>query len=139
MTRPLRLTLIATSLFLGACCGKNEKVVPTEADIARAQAMKPQDPTLADLYNRSCTFCHTQPATGAPLTGHSAEWQRRLNQRGSAQELLNSAIHGYQSMPPLGACFDCSEDQLLRLIAFMSDLAVQQAPETTQTKKSPAP
>ncbi len=48
-----------------------------------------------------------------------AAWAPRLAQGGSV--LLNHTLSGYKGMPPLGSCMDCSEEDFLALIQFMSE------------------
>ncbi|MCV6597500.1 MAG: c-type cytochrome [Mangrovicoccus sp.] len=92
---------------------------PTAAQISYADEAMPSDAALAAIYDRSCRACHALEGFGAPLTGHSADWQARLDARGGMQALLISARDGYQDMPAKGLCNDCSDAQFLQLIEFM--------------------
>ncbi|AKA23865.1 c-type cytochrome [Pseudomonas chlororaphis] len=107
---------VALWLALGgllAACGDPPAPPPTAA----VQQM-PGDPALARLYDSSCKLCHANPASGAPLTGDVAAWQPRIAL--GADTLLDHSINGYQGMPPMGLCMQCSEEQFLALIRFMS-------------------
>ncbi|OLF53173.1 c-type cytochrome [Pseudomonas chlororaphis] len=107
---------LAALLLLGgllAACG--DKPAPPPA--AAVQRM-PDDPALARLYDSSCKLCHANPASGAPLTGAVQAWQPRIAQ--GADTLLDHSINGYNGMPPMGLCMQCSEEQFLALIRFMS-------------------
>lgn len=93
---------------------------PTEADIARAASLRPQNPALAEIFDRSCATCHATPDAMAPLVGHAAGWAPRLAERG-ADGLLHSVRNGHGNMPAMGLCFDCTDAEFRALIAFMSD------------------
>ncbi|MFP0196156.1 c-type cytochrome [Pseudomonas sp. PHC1] len=112
------LLLLAVAL---AGCGEDAKP-PTSSGIARS-AM-PSDPALAQIYANSCQLCHANPAANAPLTGDRKAWEPRIQQ--GADTLLDHAINGYNGMPPMGQCVECSEEQFLRLIGFMADQPLPQ-------------
>jgi len=86
--------------------------------VERAATLRPDDFALAQTYDRSCRFCHATPESGAPLTGDAADWAPRISQ--GNQVLIEHTIRGFNGMPPLGMCPDCSPDEFLALIAFMS-------------------
>ncbi len=120
-------TIAVLGLLLTAC--SNEAVVeqvavsaePLQASAAQieyAEFAEPSDIYLAEIYNRSCTSCHSVDGAGAPLTGHSEEWNRRLTLRGE-RGLLASTLKGSEGMPAMGMCADCSEDDFQSLINFM--------------------
>ena len=105
-------------LAFGLCvllagCGDEAPRAP-----AVATQRMPADAELAQLYGASCRQCHANPAAGAPLTGDVAAWAPRL-EKGMAT-LIEHSINGFQGMPPMGMCMQCSEDQFQALIAFMS-------------------
>ncbi|MFK7915316.1 MAG: cytochrome c5 family protein [Pseudomonadales bacterium] len=121
------LLALCIALALSACAEDQNTsetatapvIEPSAQDIKRADNAEPQDPALAALYNRSCRTCHGVEGMNAPLTLHTAAWQHRLDQR-SAQGLLQSARDGYQTMPAMGLCNDCSDADFNALIQFMS-------------------
>ena len=92
---------------------------PNDAQIAFAEAAIPAEFDLAQIYDRSCRACHGVDGAGAPLTGHQDDWLYRLETRG-ADGLLTAAKAGVGNMPAMGLCSDCSDDELQRLIQFMS-------------------
>ncbi|SDZ56167.1 cytochrome c5 family protein [Pseudomonas sp. NFIX28] len=103
---------LALGGLLVAC---DDKTAPPPA--AAVQQM-PAEPALARIYDSSCKLCHANPAAGAPLTGDVQAWQPRIAQ--GADTLLDHSINGYNGMPPMGLCVQCSEEQFLALIRFMS-------------------
>ncbi|QZI73672.1 c-type cytochrome [Pseudomonas protegens] len=113
----------ALGLFLGlllSACGEAEPPAAVRLDAAR---QGPADPALAQVYASSCQLCHANPASGAPLAGDAKAWAPRLAQ--GADTLLDHSINGYQGMPPMGLCMQCSEAQFLALISFMSGHSFQ--------------
>lgn len=114
-----------------------QDVAPTEADIQKAATMMPKDQTLSDIYARSCKVCHSNAYTKAPLTGHKADWQNRLDQRRS-DGLLNSAVEGFGAMPPAGLCPNCTPTQLALLICFMGEFECKASPSSNTTDQKSA-
>lgn len=107
------------SLLVG--CGEGAREFSEEdetAIIARAEGLMPDDAELAEIYEYSCYSCHANPDSGAPLAGDEAAWGPRLDKGMDA--LLESTINGFGGMPPLGMCMDCTEDQFIALIEFMT-------------------
>ena len=71
-----------------------------------------------DVFNGTCTSCHTAGIAGAPKKGDVAAWDQRLA-KGFA-ETLAVAKKGLNAMPAKGLCMDCSDDELTAAIKFMS-------------------
>ncbi|GHB29953.1 hypothetical protein GCM10007094_17920 [Pseudovibrio japonicus] len=92
---------------------------PTAADIAFADTATPANPELTAVYDRSCRSCHALDGTGAPLTGFAPDWTARLNARGGLGALVASARNGFEEMPAMGLCNDCSDTNFEELISFM--------------------
>ena len=111
---PLGLALLA--------CTESEPATgpePDPATVQRAESLVPADAKLAAIYNRSCRACHALPGLQAPLSGHAAAWKSRMRERGMP-ELVRAVRQGRGTMPPMGYCADCSDDDFRALITFMS-------------------
>jgi cytochrome c5 len=116
MGRLVALIVVAGLAMGAAACEKKAQLSVAER-AAYAEAMQPADAPLAEKYSRSCRACHTNPDSGAPLAGDVDAWSARLAQ---GDAVLIGRVHaGYKAMPASGQCFDCSNDELKRLIAFM--------------------
>lgn len=123
--------LIAIAGMLAACSSPESSspkpkiqkqvvsLVPTQADIDYADMASPSDSALASLYDRSCISCHSMEGAGAPLTGHAADWDARLAARG-IDGLLKSTKEGKATMPAMGMCLDCSDEDFVQLIEYMT-------------------
>ncbi len=70
------------------------------------------------VYNTACMACHAVGVLGAPKKGDKAAWDDKLA-KGLDASLQNS-INGINAMPPKGNCLNCSDDELLAAIKFMS-------------------
>ncbi|MFR0687787.1 c-type cytochrome [Enterobacterales bacterium AE_CKDN230030158-1A_HGKHYDSX7] len=114
----LAATVLALAALLGGC---GEEAAPARP--ANAAALAPADPALAKVYDSSCKLCHANPASGAPQSGDAQAWQPRVAQ--GVDSLLDHSINGYKGMPPMGMCMQCSEEQFLGLISFMSGQKVE--------------
>ena len=97
-----------------------KKVVITAA--FAAMAMSAVGPSVAepnmDKYNKSCAVCHAQGVAGAPKIGDAEAWAPRLDK--GMEALLASVKNGLNAMPPRGMCFDCSDEEYMELITYMS-------------------
>ena len=71
-----------------------------------------------DKYNTSCAVCHNAGAAGAPKTGDAAAWAPKLEKGMDA--LVQSVKNGLNAMPPKGMCFDCTDEDYVALIKYMS-------------------
>lgn len=108
-------------LALAACGADGDRAAPAAAETPAATPAQPATaalaPDLQAVYDRSCKNCHSLPATGAPQTGDAAAWAPRVAK--GQEVLLDHTLNGFQAMPPLGTCMDCSEEQFRALIAYM--------------------
>lgn len=100
--------------MLLAGCGAEEA---PKASPSAVQGV-PTNTALAQLYGASCKQCHANPAAGAPLTGDTLAWEPRLAK--GMDTLLDHSINGFQGMPPLGLCMQCTEADFRALIEFMA-------------------
>lgn len=129
-----RLMITALAIGLGACGGDAAPGAPsgtgptggqpqpptkTENPVAAAKRLRPADPQLAQIYQRTCYNCHATGAVNAPLTGNAEAWAARLEK--GMPTLLKSTTDGFRGMPPKGLCFDCSEAEFTELILFMTN------------------
>ena len=117
MPKPANLlipaALLALAGLLGGCGEEAKSAAPQNA-----ANLAPADPALAKVYDTSCKLCHANPASGAPQTGDASAWAPRVAQ--GIDSLLDHSINGFKGMPPMGMCMQCSEEQFLALISFMS-------------------
>lgn len=79
--------------------------------------------TGPELYGKYCSACHANGANDAPIFGNKAEWQARL--RSGIETVMNNALHGVGSMPPMGNCMTCSQAQIRATVQYMIDSSVK--------------
>lgn len=101
-------------LFSGVPCAEYDESAPNSQPSSTGLSAD-----LDATYRSSCKICHENPGAGAPLTGDTSAWAPRLAQ-GQAL-LLEHSINGYRTMPPLGLCMTCSEQDMLQLIEYMAE------------------
>ncbi|WP_161554200.1 c-type cytochrome [Stenotrophobium rhamnosiphilum] len=106
---------IALTMTLAACGGGTSAPAPAAAPAAPAA---PATPATIKLYGQTCHNCHSIPGTGAPQAGDTKAWSGRLYK--GREALLNNSINGYRSMPPMGGCTQCTEEDFAALIEYMS-------------------
>lgn len=115
ITRLLPGILVA---LLNACSGG--EVPPASQDAAAAAVATRLTPTEQARFDASCAACHGVPGTGAPAPGDTAAWSSRNAQ--GLDTLLDHTINGYGQMPPMGLCMDCSQEEFIAFISYMSGL-----------------
>lgn len=94
-----------------------EKDVATAAPVAAVSGPRSGPRSGEDVYNKSCTACHSTGAAGAPKVGVSADWTARVDQ--GMETLYANAINGVRGMPPKGLCMDCSDDEMNATVDYM--------------------
>lgn len=86
---------------------------------AEPVAAKPAGPRNGEqVYQGACIACHGTGALDAPKKGDAA-WKPRLAQ--GLETLHKHAIEGIRNMPPRGTCGDCSDDEILAAIKYMTE------------------
>lgn len=92
--------------------------VVLEKDVAAAAPAVASGPRSGeDIYNKSCTACHSSGAAGAPKVGAAADWDARMAQ--GIDTVYANAINGIRGMPAKGLCMDCSDDELKATVDYM--------------------
>ena len=82
-------------------------------------AVAPAEPRSGEeVFGAACTACHSMGVLGAPKKGDTAAWDERLAKGMDAT--LKNALNGLNAMPPKGNCVNCSDDEILAAIKYMS-------------------
>ncbi len=71
------------------------------------------------IFNQFCFSCHMAGISGAPKPGDMADWAPRLA-KGEALLLDVTRTGIVPTMPAMGMCLQCSDEELLAAIRFMS-------------------
>lgn len=91
-------------------CSQESVQFPQQSAELRAESMV--------KWARSCALCHVNGEGGAPKAGDIKAWEPRLAQ--SNATLVAHMVDGFNRMPPLGYCMDCSEADLFAMVEFMA-------------------
>lgn len=75
----------------------NISTAATATDTATAAAFDP-----VTTYNTVCAACHATGLLNAPKFGEAAQWQVKIDERGSIDALIAQGIKGLNAMPPKG-------------------------------------
>ena len=104
-------------LLIAACSGGDNDTGSAGSATPEVQVVT-LDARGQDIYDTNCIVCHGMEGTGAPQSGKLADWQERSDKGMDA--MLDNAMDGFQAMPPMGGCFDCTEGDFRQLITFMT-------------------
>lgn len=69
------------------------------------------------LFDSYCFSCHGTGWDNAPVIGDAFAWEDRIGK--GADVLLQNTINGFNTMPPKGNCFDCTDAELKALVEFL--------------------
>jgi cytochrome c5 len=73
------------------------------------------------IYEQHCDRCHNGSYPGAPKLGDKAAWAGLIDQ--GIPKLLNNTINGHKKMPARGACYQCTQAQLLEALIYMVEIS----------------
>lgn len=69
------------------------------------------------VYAAACVACHGTGAAGAPKLGDAAAWSPRIAK--GVSTLYTNAIKGINGMPPMGACGNCSDEEMEAAVDYI--------------------
>ena len=107
------LTLLLTAISLSLIgCGSSTS---TEEDGAKQTRTARSG---EEIYNKYCQNCHQGGTVGSPRFGDKEAWAERLEK--GRDELINNVRVGIPpSMPKMGLCLNCSEEELASSVDYM--------------------
>lgn len=108
-----RIKPVGVVCVQGDECAKSVAVAAPSASAGRS---------AEDIVAKYCSVCHVSGLLGAPIIGETADWQARADAQGGIDGILKTAISGVNAMPAKGTCSDCSDDELMSTIKYMSGL-----------------
>jgi cytochrome c5 len=90
----------------------------------QAEAIKPAvnlpQPTVSlgkKVYGQVCSICHANGQLGAPVVGDKKAWAPIIKK--NMDVLVAHTIKGYKNMPARGACYQCSDTDLIAAVIYM--------------------
>lgn len=75
--------------------------------------------TGQQVFDTTCTACHTAGVAGAHKIGDSAAWAPIIKK--GYDELVKNAIHGLNAMPPKGGNPSLSDFEVARAVVYMAN------------------
>ena len=115
----VKILTLALPLLLVTACDSAEKSAGSHQSTVAAAEQVVLDARGQDIYETNCKVCHGMAGTGAPLSGNTPDW-REITDKGMDAVLAN-VFDGYQAMPAMGGCFDCTEEEFRQLISYMTN------------------
>ena len=112
--------LIPVFLVVALIGCEGEQGTITESEVAAIEKIfssAKQSPEMMEKWVRSCALCHVNGEGGAPKMGDHEAWQQRL-EKGKAV-LYTHTLEGFNRMPPLGYCMDCSGEDYAAMINLL--------------------
>ncbi len=69
------------------------------------------------VYDKVCSVCHDAGKLNAPKIGDQHAWAPLIDK--NFDVLVTNSIKGYRAMPPRGACYDCSDTDIIAAVKYM--------------------
>ena len=96
--------------------------------------------TGQQVFESTCTACHTAGVAGAPKIGNHEAWAPFI--KTGYEEMVKNAIHGIKAMPPKGGNPSLSDYEVARAVAYMankSGASFKEPPPPASGKPAAAP
>jgi len=75
--------------------------------------------TGQQVYESTCTACHTAGVAGAPKLGDAAAWAPYI--KAGYEDMVKNAIHGINAMPPKGGNPSLSDFEVERAVVYIAN------------------
>src|SRR5690606_33183681 len=75
--------------------------------------------TGQQVFDSTCTACHTAGVAGAPKIGDSAAWAPFV--KAGYEDMVKNAIHGIGAMPPKGGNPSLSDFEVARAVVYIAN------------------
>ncbi|NYT36285.1 cytochrome c5 family protein [Allopusillimonas soli] len=77
--------------------------------------------TGQQVFESTCTACHTAGVAGAPKIGDKAAWKPFIDK--GYEDMVKNALHGIGAMPPKGGNPSLSDFEVERAVVYMANKA----------------
>lgn len=91
--------------------GANQPAAPAAQSLTSLQKGK-------EVYTQVCSVCHADGQLGAPKLGDKEAWTPIL--QNSLDVLIERSIKGYKGHPLMGACYQCSDADIISAVKYMA-------------------
>lgn len=92
--------------------------------------------TGQQVFESTCTACHTAGVSGAPKFGDKTSWAPFIKQ--GYDDLVKNAIHGIGAMPPKGGNSTLDDFEVARAVVYMANHSGANFPEPKAPAAAPA-
>lgn len=117
----MKKVLFASSLILTLCaCSGSDPAASSNVSSAGVNEQISLSVEQEKTFLRTCALCHGVSGTGAPAPHDMQAWAPRNVQ--GMEVLLDHTINGVGSMPPMGMCMECTQEDFAVFIQFMSGM-----------------
>lgn len=72
-----------------------------------------------EVYFQVCRICHQHGRASAPKVGSAGNWFNRIVSAGSINTLYERTINGFNNMPALGGCVNCTDNDVRSAVNYM--------------------
>jgi cytochrome c5 len=96
---------------------QNSKAGATTQPTTAAKIPKPSLELGEKIYKQVCAICHDRGQLGAPIIGDKEVWEPIIKK--NMDILITHTIGGYKGMPARGACYYCSDTDLIAAVIYM--------------------
>lgn len=93
--------------------------------------------TGQQVFESTCTACHTAGVSGAPKFGDKSSWAPFIKL--GYDDLVKNAIHGIGPMPPKGGNATLDDFEVARAVVYMANHSGANFPEPKEPASSAAP
>jgi cytochrome c5 len=95
---------------------KNSQAATTPAT-KQAPVPRPTENRGKKVYDEVCSICHSTGKLGAPVLGDQESWAPIIKK--NMDVLVEHTLKGYKNMPAKGACYQCSDTDLIAAVIYM--------------------
>lgn len=120
----MRVRYLFMVWLIAGVAGCGAEAPPTSQSSTPTSAQVVLTPAEQETFDRTCAACHGVAGTGAPGVADEAAWAER-NEQG-IDTLVEHTINGYGQMPPMGLCMECTQDEFVTFISYMSGLECEE-------------
>jgi len=69
------------------------------------------------VYEQVCAECHDSGKISAPKIGDKSAWEPILKK--NMDVLITNTLDGYKGNPPMGACYNCSDTDVIAAVKYL--------------------
>lgn len=119
----VNLVAATTSSGAGSTAQTPESIASRIKPVAQFKLVDANAPkvfqTGQQVFDTTCSACHTAGVAGAPKIGDQAAWATYI--KTGYEEMVKNAIHGIRAMPPRGGNASLSDLEVERAVVYLAN------------------